>query len=63
MGGKCYVLAADVLTALQAESKRLSETDRHAAQAVATVTDSLLDEVSESQKRADDTRKRATAGR
>jgi hypothetical protein len=64
MGGKCYVLASDVLTALRTESKRLfKEHDGHAAQAVATVTDSLLDEVSESQKRADDTHKRATAGR
>lgn len=64
MGGKCYVLASDVLSALQVESKRLrQERDGHAAQAVATVTDSLLDEVSESQRRADDTHKRATAGR
>lgn len=62
MGGKTYVLASDVLVALQGESKRLrSERDGHAAQAVASVTDSLLDEVFEAQKRADDTNKRATA--
>lgn len=60
MGGKCYVLATDVLSALQTESKRLTaEHDGHAARAVATVTDSLLDEVTESRARAEKTRKRA----
>lgn len=61
IGGKTYVLATDVLCALQGESKRLrDERDGHAAQAVATVTDTLLDGVSEAQARADRTKKRAT---